>query len=364
MRAIVSLLCVSLSLLAGCSKSRSEPSGPLTPASKLYATDVLPHCDGPIVAGRNYVYCASFQLAWDKLRAELGDKAVDLEGRPEMADRLNEHHSDDFGLSPDSYLAMAGRTDEGIVAKIRAELASRFPNATLDVPEPPKRTVSYLYSYLSKNLPFEEEFEPAGPMSFVSPAGQMLNVAAFKATFSPDKAKDRAWRKQVTILDYRDYGDFIVRLNTTSKDDELILASVKPGKTMAATLKAVEERIRSASASKSDETGEPREADHFEAPIISLDVERNYSEVEDKTIENTPTPELAIAEARQGIRFHLDQRGARLESRSHMVEHTTDAIGRMFIFNGPFLLYLKQKDAPAPYLAIWIANSELLQKPQ
>ena len=31
------------------------------------------------------------------------------------------------------------------------------------------------------------------------------------------------------------------------------------------------------------------------------------------------------------------------------------------IFDKPFLLYIKKKDAPLPYLAIWIGNTELLE---
>ncbi|HEY5313759.1 MAG TPA: hypothetical protein VIK18_14625 [Pirellulales bacterium] len=279
-----------------------------------------------------------------------------------MATRLNEHHSDSFHLPPESYLAMAGRTDQGIVGKIRAAMADRFPHATLDVPEPPSDAVEYIYSYLARDLPFAEEFELAPTMTFGAPGG--IEVAAFKATFNSHKAKDRALRKQVTILDYRGYDDFIVRLNTTSEHDDLILAKIKPEETMAATLEAVEQRIKaSGEKSSGDEAGLPRESDFLTVPFISLGVERDYPELTKRGFENQAMRGLLIGQARQGIRFYLDQQGARLESRSEMhMKSEVPVDSRFFVFNRAFLVYLKQKNASAPYLAIWVANDELLQR--
>jgi hypothetical protein len=348
---------------AGCSRGRPEPSTPLVSAAQLPQTDVLPYPDGPIVAGRNYVYCATFQLAWDKVREQVDGKPVLLAGSPEMATRLNEHHSDAFNLSPESYLAMAGRTDQGIVAKIRETMADRFPNATLGVPDPPRDTVLYIYSYLSRNMPFAEDFETPSSIEFHA-AGRIRQVPAFSATFDPDKAKDRAWRKQVTVLDYRDDDDFVLRLNTTLEDDELILAKVKPEGTLAATLEAVERRVKAAGEkSRGDEAGMPEEGDHLQVPMISLGVERDYPEVTKREFQNSQLPDLGIGEARQGIRFYLDQRGARLESRSGVLMVTTSEVRRSFIFDKAFLLYMKRKNASAPYFAMWIGNAELLKQP-
>jgi hypothetical protein len=350
---------------AGCSRGRPEPSTPLVSAAQLPQTDVLPYPDGPIVAGRNYVYCATFQLAWDKVREQVDGKPVLLAGSPEMATRLNEHHSDAFHLPPESYLAMAGRTDQRIVAKIRETMANRFPNATLGVPDPPRDTVLYIYSYLSRNMPFAEDFETPSSIEFHA-AGRIRQVPAFSATFDPDKAKDRAWRKQVTILDYRDDDDFVLRLNTTLEDDELILAKVKPEGTLAATLEAVERRIKvSGEKNPGDEAGMPEEGDYLQVPMIALGVERDYSEVTNHGFENATLRDSYIGEARQGIRFYLDQQGARLESRTYVTTEKKSEVkrGRFFVFDKAFLLYMKRKNASAPYFAMWIGNAELLKQP-
>jgi hypothetical protein len=36
---------------------------------------------------------------------------------------------------------------------------------------------------------------------------------------------------------------------------------------------------------------------------------------------------------------------------------------RRFVFDSPFLLFIKEPQARYPYLALWINNSELLVKP-
>src|SRR5947209_3891172 len=58
-------------------------------ASKLTGTTILPHLEGPITAGRNYVYCASFQLAWDELRKKAGPEGIQVQDIPPLAAALN-----------------------------------------------------------------------------------------------------------------------------------------------------------------------------------------------------------------------------------------------------------------------------------
>ena len=109
-------------------------------ADDLRETDVLPHCQGAVSPDRNYVYCATFQLAWDGLRQSLSNEPVGLEGDPDLAAVLNQGSFDRASLSATSYLAMAGRADQGIVESIRRAMAGKFPNATLQVPDPPEQT--------------------------------------------------------------------------------------------------------------------------------------------------------------------------------------------------------------------------------
>ena len=66
---------------------------------------------------------------------------------------------------------------------------------------------------------------------------------------------------------------------------------------------------------------------------------------------------MPIIQAEQLIRFKLDEKGAMLRS-----EAGFGIFGSLpkLIFNRPFLLMLKRRDAKMPYFAAWIDNAELL----
>ncbi|HEX4148477.1 MAG TPA: hypothetical protein VHY20_05795 [Pirellulales bacterium] len=346
---------------AGCSKSGTFDSQPLAAASTLARTDVQPSTSEAINPQRNYVYCATFELGWDELRGQLGKQPVQLQGDPGMARILNDHPFDRSNIAPDDYLVVAGRTEQGIIAKIRAAMASRFPHASLEIPDPSPESNRYIiYAYLAKHLRFAQEFDVMpGPFVFRADDGQ-AKVVAFEGHFESMNRQQKALRDQVTILDYRNDNDFILRLNTTSKIDELILAKISPAQSLRATIETVQQRIQDSPA-----TSSPQDGEHLIVPMISLAVERNYKELTNRRIENAQLPETIIASARQDIRFCLDERGARVESVSKITMTTSpssEAPRRMFIFDRPFLLYMQQKGATAPYFAMWIANGELLKR--
>lgn len=62
--------------------------------------------------------------------------------------------------------------------------------------------------------------------------------------------------------------------------------------------------------------------------------------------------------ARQDIRFRLSEKGAILMSGAEITEEG----GGEAVFDEPFLLYLKEKQAKYPYLAMWVAHPEILLK--
>jgi hypothetical protein len=67
------------------------------------------------------------------------------------------------------------------------------------------------------------------------------------------------------------------------------------------------------------------------------------------------------------VRFLLNESGARLESEvelGYLNGHTPPPPPRprMFVLDRPFLLYLKERTTEQPYLAIWVANAELMER--
>ena len=131
----------------------------LRDASELTATDIWPHPEGAIKPDRNYVYCATFQMAWTELQEKLVKGPVQLEGDPPAAAVLNRREVADGDLSPLCYLAMAGTRHDNIAARIPEAMHARFPDASVPVPSSRNEADFLVYAYLFKRLPFAEDFE-------------------------------------------------------------------------------------------------------------------------------------------------------------------------------------------------------------
>ncbi len=61
--------------------------------------------------------------------------------------------------------------------------------------------------------------------------------------------------------------------------------------------------------------------------------------------------------ARQEISFCLDKSGAAVKSQ---MEGYASGIPEHFVFDRPFLVYMKKRGAEMPYFVMWVDNAELL----
>ncbi|MBI3862094.1 MAG: DUF1559 domain-containing protein, partial [Planctomycetia bacterium] len=187
---------------------------PSRPAEEFPSTDVLPYPTGPITRGRNYVYCATFEIAWDEARKALGGGPIVLEGDPPLAQMLNSHSFDRRNLDPNSYLARGGPGSSEARTQIREELAAKFPKS-----EP--RSLNQiqgerwllLYAYFLKSLRFETEFELLPkPLMFLAPGREKPVVGFGIAHLDDSIAQGEHLQVQVRILDYKSDDDFVVQL--------------------------------------------------------------------------------------------------------------------------------------------------------
>ena len=366
------LSCVTLLWLAilgitaapACRRKPETPAlPPVVPAEDLRETDVLPHTLGKITPGRNYVYCATFQLAWNTLEQEVVGEPIRLSGSPQMVADLHQAsklREQDF--PPGSYLVKAGLARDGVVDEIRAEMKRQFPNATLQVPEGAGAQAAVVYAYLQRSLPFREAFDLLDEVLTFKAKGGDVRVVVFGFYRLRDSARGDALRSQVTVLDHVDNDNFVVRLNTKVEEDELVLAKVPPEKTLQATLSGVLRRV--ASAAGKDFSGWISGNEPLIVPVINVGVVRRYTELEGRAIQNPKVGGVELSVASQGIRFRLDQTGARLESDAYI--EAKSAAGRReprrFIFDKPFLVYMKRKSSEVPYFALWVETAEVLEK--
>lgn len=319
----------------------------------LKRTMVSPHMEQQLVSGSNTMYCSTFQLCWNELKSFMkGD--IELSGDPDIVPFLNKSLSTKEDLSEKSYVAEAGFVGDDLEAIINKQMDSKF--------QTPKHVdfKSYsdddivAYAYLYKNLKFKEEFECFDePMMFFE-GNQSVKVKAFGIEdYSSKKAN---LGKQVEIIDYKNDQDFILKLTTTSADDEIILALVEPQATLLETIEKVDDRIATGVHERL------RKNDTLMIPKFSFNLTHEFRELQDKQLLNPGYTEYMVAEAIQDITFVLDERGAVLESSAKISLKKGIEESRYLAFNKPFLLFMKEEGAEYPYFAIWIENTELMAK--
>ena len=322
-------------------------------ADELKTSVVTAHLEQPLEAGKNVLWCSTFQLAWNEA-CDLVGEDLHVENEPSMVAVLDKRSATKADLDEPSYLAMAGWTADGIVGKIRAAIAAKFPQeAPPRLPgEVPGDARFVTYAFLTKDLRFAEPFEPIDQMDFGG-----APVRAFGLTKDTGRAGRIA--EQIMILDYRNEtgkpDEFVVELKTQSAGDRLILAKVTPAATLGETIRDVRNRIEKGTEIQGDRHN------RLKVPKLNFKVLKSYGDLLDKPLRcaNEKLSGRVLAVALQSIRFRLDEHGALLRSEAMAADAAASMVGPL-IFDGPFLILLQRTDATTPYFALWVDNAELL----
>lgn len=320
----------------------------------LQQTDIVASLDSETISGRNLVYCATFQLVWNELADEIIKSPIELNGNLQLVQSLNKRLFEKRDISPSCYLAMAGFGQNGIVEQIQHELRERFHREPeLDIQIPPDGILAY--AYLEKSLLFETKFDVySEPLLFDG----KINVQSFGV------AQNSTASSQIAILDYYDSDNFILKFQklANADTDEIVLAKVTPKSTLVETVESVlsrvDEKSNSPTTRKNLETVEK-----VQIPKLCFNILREYRELEGKFVLNQGFQDYFIAVAQQVTKFQLDETGANLSSEALMkLLRGIAPEPRKFVFDKPFLLFIKEPQSRFPYLALWIDNSELLVK--
>jgi len=331
-------------------------------STELKWTVITPHMEESIVPGKNLIYCSTFQLAWNMLQDEIIKDKVLLEGDPDMARLLNKQLSTKNDISKDCYVAMAGEITEEFLEQLNKTLREKFGD------QAPTEVVSEInpempqilsYAYLYKNLKFEHQFEHLKePICFKS-EDAVTKIRAFGIDeYSAYNREHKALSKQISIIDYIDDDNFIIELMSESENDEIILAKIKPEPTLLQTIQTVSKKVlekNNISSIKQDET--------LRIPRLDFNIRHSFDELIGKEVKNKGWDGWYIEKAVQWTRFKLNEKGALLKSEAKIVVAAANGgEPREFVFDKPFLIYLKQKNGKYPYFAMWVDNPGLLLK--
>jgi hypothetical protein len=331
-------------------------------SGKLRASVVVPTLDAPLPPGKNVIWCATFQLAWDRLKHDVAKEPVRIANAEAVAGRLNGAPFPERDLPEDSYYAAAGRVADGIVPKIRRQMQERFRKEPRGLDERGAAIVAF--AYLAAQVRFTIPYFEEDALAFVDSRGQSTNVSSFGVAHE-HQVPDLDVRRQIDVLyahvkpDALEADEFALDLSRDSKPNQMVIACVSPKARLRDTLEYVERNINDPSAKRVP--GE--DCGVVCIPNLNWSITHHFTELEglEKRFLNRGLEGLYSQAAVQIIDFRLDRSGVVLESHTDLVP--ASQISADIYVNRPFLLYVKKRGAPCPFFVMWVDNAELLSKP-
>ena len=335
--------------------------GQIAANEDLPATDISSHMEAPISSGRNVVYCATFQIAWNQLKDDILKEGIKVQAPVAMVAFLNKSLAVEADMDEKDYLALAGFVKGDIVGRINRGLQRQFGyDAWLLNPDEYQDPATILvYTFLNKNLRFKYPFEGFKSPIHFGAGNSRAAVAGFGIHHYLSRPEHVQMGEQVEILDYKDNQNFIVRLKEESPDDEIVLAKVSPEATLLKTYQKVQSKIANSQSMRLEKD------DILHIPKFDIALLHSYSPLLGIHLANKGFEEYFFDEAVQRINFKLDESGAKVKSEGKIALKKGGPIDfKLLLFDSPFLLYLKQQNGRYPYLMLWIENPELLVKSQ
>jgi hypothetical protein len=339
-----------------------EPPPAISVSSdQLPHTIIVPTLDTPIPESKNVIWCASFQMAWNKLKNDVVKEPVKIKGAEELAERLNKSPVTDVDLPEGSYYAAAGFSRDGIEKTIKKEMGKRFPHWAVGEFSGGADGVAVAYAYLESRLQFEKLFDVLDePISFTASDGSTKKVPGFGISWKAvrEHRHDKLWN-QASVPAAISSSEFAVELHGKEAHLQLLLVRIDRKGTLEQCLADAQRLLLSRQRKPTSET--------LFIPTMDWGVSHTYRNLEgpDKLFLNPALAGAFVQTAQQDIRFRLDRSGALLQSEA-IIEAKKDAGPSEnpieLAFNRPFLIILKKRDAANPFFVMWVDNAELLQK--
>lgn len=313
------------------------------------------HNSSTIETNVDELWCGSFQLAWNELTEKLGGK-IYFEDEKSGSERiLNERKFVKEMLKEEDYYIKIKESpfnSRKLKEEIYSEMLEKFGTDKSSLLESLNfDTVNgiIIYSIIEKKFNFLNEFEDLGKKDFSDIYGNTKQIKYFgKGSDSDENLKDNA-----QILYDNDLGSYIIKLNT-KEDEEIILY-----KTENVKLFSIEELYDEIIELSTNYKGRNylRSNDTLEIPYINLNTVINYSDICNRTIKGTNGKYIEMA--LQDISFSLTPTGGNVKSEATIKEIAL-SIPKIYNFNSPFAVFIKEKDKEKPYFATKILDTTFL----
>lgn len=287
--------------------------------TELKNTDFVPTLESSFEIKNNIIYAASIPFAWNEIRDKIGTTLTDFSNT--QLEEINNTKSHTNVLHENEYETSV--EVDGI--EIRAT------------------------AYFRKSLPFKEplvKFDK--PLTFIS-----SEVESFGFFGSCGFAK---------INYFTNENEFSISLFPKNKEHEIILIMDKGKKN---DFKDYFQNYNQQKELQKKQRVYFNDDDKVEIPIIEFNLEKSFDKIIGSSFKANDTKYIML-EAYQRNAFILNENGAEVESIVEMAveakEEAEKFKPKMMIFNKPFVVLLKRKDAENPYFGVYIANDELLKR--
>jgi hypothetical protein len=324
----------------------------------LQRTVVIPTLESLLPAGKSAIWCATLALAWQEAERQLGTEPIVLAGGGDLSRAPSS--LPDVGLLPEHHYLAAGFTQDGIVERIRREMAARFPGAAAPdlAVDGPDRFVAY--AYLQTSVRYEFAFSDSDkPLPFTNSQGGVTPIKAFGIRKKDEHMGKDSFRGQVRVL-FREGNDFAVDLSKGTQLYQIVLARMERKATLQETLADLEKRV--ARALRKGPVLELGDGAVLLVPNMNWRIEHRFEEMQGKPMLHPALPPGSVLEmAYQLMQFKMERRGAELVSLGFQLNLLDGAELEDFRFDRPYLVLLRKRDLQAPFFVMWVDNAELLQ---
>ncbi len=341
---------VSMTVLTGLSLSFKS----IDPKkeNKLQNTMVIAHLDERIEPDQNTVFTSTFLMAWKLLKDDIIGGDIRLQKPVSLTPQFNKASSGI--IVNDDFLAKGGLVEDGIVEEINKDLKRKFNIGKPGLAEYEDLNDNIIcFSYFNEGIGFKYPFEEHKNLYPFFVNRDRTDVVCFGIGDKDNTRSGKRIRDQVEIYDNQGCNNFILKLNGISDENELYLAKVPLMKTLGETIRTVEERISNSNPASLND------GDVLVVPKLKVSVNKSYDELLGKHLANDGFERYFFAVADQEINFSLDESGAKTTSEAVIVLKKGPCDGR-YLFDRPFLLYMKKKGSNQPYFAMWVANPEIM----
>jgi len=310
---------------------------------------VIAHLNEKIPSASNIIYAPNFRASWTKLKNDIIGADIVLTKSLSLTAGLNQYS---YSLPDnDDWLAMAGFVEKGILEEINSAMQKKFDIRETGLSRFSDDKGIICYSYLNKTLHFAQPFET---LTWDFPGKKESQaVECFGVSKGTGEVK-AAMREQVSIHDYRNPDDFIIRISSKEPGKEIILAKIPSGGIMSGMVKEIDERIDLPG------IGKLSEIDELVIPKIEFDIEHSYDELLGLFLKNNGFDDYFFARAVQKIGFTLDESGAQARATGEIILKKGPK-SRLYIFDKPFMVILRDAGSSEPDMVVWVDNIDILK---